>query len=101
MMFLNAFTDFLASSWPLLVAIPIFYLFFIRPQIKKQKEQKTFEESLEKGKEVVTSSGLIGKINKVKDEVINLQLDNKTYVKVLKSSISREMTEQYEESQSK
>jgi preprotein translocase subunit YajC len=83
------------------VAIPIFYLFFIRPQIKKQKEQKTFEESLEKGKEVVTSSGLIGKINKVQDEVINLQLDNKTYVKVLKSSISREMTEQYEESQSK
>lgn len=98
---MNAFTDFLASSWPLLVAIPIFYLFFIRPQIKKQKEQKNFVDSLEKGKEVVTGSGLIGKINKIEEDVINLQLDNKTFVKVLKTSISREMTEQYEETKSK
>ncbi len=98
---MNAFTDFLASSWPLLVAIPIFYLFFIRPQIKKQKEQKSFVDSLEKGKEVVTGSGLIGKINKIEEDVINLQLDNKTFVKVLKTSISREMTEQYEETKSK
>ena len=94
---MSALTDFIASSWPLLVAIPIFYLFFIRPQVKKQKEQKSFIDSLEKGKEVVTGSGLIGKINKIDDNTINLQLDNKTYVKVLKSSISKEMTEQYQE----
>lgn len=93
---MNALTDFLAGSWPLLVAIPIFYLFFIRPQVKKQKNQQNFLESLEKGKEVVTGSGLIGKINKIEGDVVSLQLDTKTYVKVLKSAISREMTEQYD-----
>lgn len=93
---MSALTEFIASSWPLLVAIPIFYLFFIRPQVKKQKNQQNFLESLEKGKDVVTGSGLIGKINKIEDDVVSLQLDTKTYVKVLKSAISREMTEQYD-----
>ncbi len=71
----------------------IFYFFIIRPQAKKQKEQAKFVTSLEKGKDVVTSSGIIGKINKIEDEIVYLQIDPKTFIKVLKSAISKEMTE--------
>ena len=71
----------------------VFYFFIIRPQAKKQKEQAKFVNSLEKGKEVVTGSGIVGKINKVEDNFVQLQVDQKTYLKVLKSAISKEMTE--------
>lgn len=84
----------LINSWPLFAMIPIFYFFMIRPQQKKQKEQAAFQGSLEKGKQVVTLSGVIGKISKLDDEaVITLQLDTKTFVKVTRNSISKEMTE--------
>jgi preprotein translocase subunit YajC len=65
----------------------------IRPQAKKQKEQKNFISGLNKGDEVATNSGLIGKINKIEDEIVHIQLDTKTFVRVLKSSISKEMTD--------
>lgn len=73
--------------------IVIFWLFLIRPQQKKQKEQKSFSESLQKGDEVVTSSGIIGKINKIEDQVITLEVSNKTYIRVTRNAISKEMTE--------
>jgi preprotein translocase subunit YajC len=93
--------EFLQASWPLLVAVPVFYLFIIRPQIKKQKNQSQFEESLEKGQEIVTSSGIIGRINKIEDTAVHIQVDNKTFLKVTRPSISREMTEQYREAEEK
>ena len=73
----------------------VFWLFFIRPQAKKQKEQGNFVTNLEKGKEVVTGSGIVGKINKIDDRVVHLQVDQKTFLKVLKSSISKELTDGY------
>ena len=73
--------------------IVIFWLFLIRPQQKRQKEQKSFSESLQKGDEVVTASGIIGRINKLEDQVITLEVSNKTYIRVVRNAISREMTE--------
>ncbi len=84
----------LSLVFPLLI-LAFFYFFMIRPGIKKQKEQKTFEEEVKKGDEVVTASGIIGTINKIDDKTYTLELDNKTYIKVVKSAISKEMTEQY------
>ncbi|MEY2905359.1 MAG: hypothetical protein RJA52_1375 [Bacteroidota bacterium] len=71
----------------------IFWLFFIRPQSKRQKEQKKFVDSLEKGQDVVTSSGIIGKISIIENEIITLGIADKVYIKVTKGSISKEMTE--------
>ncbi len=71
----------------------IMYFFFLRPQVKKQKAQDTFASSLAKGDEVVTGSGIIGKINKIEGGVVQLQVDQKTFIKVLKGAISKEMTE--------
>lgn len=72
----------------------IFYLFFMRPSIKKQKAQDQFINDLSKGDQVVTSSGIIGKITKVEDDnIIEIQVDNKSFLRVLKSAVSRENTE--------
>ena len=83
----------LLSQMPLFaIMIAIFYFFFIRPTTKKQKEQETFLTSLEKGKEVVTSSGIIGKITKLEDKEITLQVSEKTFVRMTKGSVSNELT---------
>lgn len=73
----------------------IMYFFFLRPQVKKQKAQNTFSDELKKGDTVVTGSGIIGKISKIEDGVIHLQIDQKTFLKVVKGAISKEMTELY------
>ncbi len=77
------------------VLFSLFYFFFIRPQAKKQKEQIAFMNAIQKGDEVVLSSGIIGQVNKIEDSVITLQIDPKTFVRVLNSSISKEMTDSY------
>ncbi len=71
----------------------VFYFFLIRPQAKKQKEQNKFVEQLEKGREVITASGIVGKINKIEGNFVTLQVDTKTFLRVAKSAISKEMTE--------
>ena len=72
----------------------IFYFFFMRPSIKKQKAQDNFTKELGKGDQVVTSSGILGKVTKIEENgVVELQIDNKSFIKVLKSAISRENTE--------
>ncbi|MDZ4681148.1 MAG: preprotein translocase subunit YajC [Saprospiraceae bacterium] len=71
----------------------IFWLFFIRPQAKKQREQRTFMEGLKVEDEVVTSGGVLGKIYKIESDIITLEVSNKTYIRVTKNVISKEMTE--------
>lgn len=85
-----------ALSWvfPALM-LAFFYFFFIRPQMKKQKDQVAFSTGLKKGDEVVTSSGIIGQINKIEDNVVTLELDSKTYIRVVAAAVSKEMTDQY------
>jgi preprotein translocase subunit YajC len=79
--------------FPLLLVI--MYFFFIRPQQKKQKDQTAFQKDIKKGDEVVTLSGMIGRVNKLDGEIISLEIGTKSYVNILKSSISKEMTEAY------
>ena len=75
--------------------IVVFWLFFIRPQAKKAKLQKSFIENLQKGDKVVTIAGIHGTINKMNDDgTINLEINPGSYLKIEKSSISLEMTTQ-------
>lgn len=71
----------------------VFYFFFIRPQAKRQKEQNAFGDGLEKGQEVVTVSGILGKINKIEGGIVTLEVGTKSYLRITKNSISKEMTE--------
>lgn len=73
---------------PLILIIVVFYLFMIRPQLKKQKEQKKFRENLAKGDKVTTIGGLHGKIQEVKDNTVMLELAPNVVFKVEKSAIS-------------
>ena len=70
---------------PLLMILVVFYFFMIRPQMKKQKEQQSFADALEKGKEVVTASGIIAKINKIDGGIVTLEVANGTFIRVVKS----------------
>lgn len=75
--------------------ILVFWLFFIRPQAKKAKNQKTFVESLQKGDKVVTIAGIHGTINKVnEDGTVNLETSPGSYIKIEKSAISMEWSKQ-------
>ncbi|GAB4011174.1 preprotein translocase subunit YajC [Spirosoma sp. KCTC 42546] len=72
--------------------IGIFYFFMIRPQQKKQKDQKSFIENLKKGDNVVTIGGLHGKIASVEGTTITLEVDRGVKMTFEKTSISREAT---------
>lgn len=71
----------------------IMYMFMIRPQAKKQKEQASFAKGLSKNDEVVTNSGMLGRISKIEDDVITLEVGTKVYVRVLRNAISKELTD--------
>jgi preprotein translocase subunit YajC len=74
--------------------ILIFWLFMIRPQAKKAKIAKQFQANLEKGTKVVTIAGIHGKINKVNDDgTIDLETSPGSYIKIEKSAISMEWTQ--------
>lgn len=98
--FLQASPSLLGSLWPLMLMFVVIFFFFIRPQAKKQKEQVKFLESLDKGEEVVTASGLIGRINKIDGNIVTLTIAEKTFVRVTKGSISKDMTEAFRKSDS-
>jgi preprotein translocase subunit YajC len=90
----------IGSLWPLLLMFVVIFFFFIRPQAKKQKEQTKFLESLDKGEEVVTASGLIGRVNKIDGSIVTLAIGEKLFIRVTKGSISKEMTEAYRKMES-
>lgn len=73
--------------------ILVFWLFIIRPQAKRQREQNNFLNALEKGQTIVTASGIIGKINKIEGDVVTLEVGTKNFIRVLKSAVSKEMTD--------
>lgn len=70
-----------------LALFAIMYFVLIRPQQKQAKEQQTLMAGLKKGDDVITSSGLLGKIFAVDDKVITLEIANGVKVRMLKSSV--------------
>jgi preprotein translocase subunit YajC len=74
--------------------ILVFWLFMIRPQAKKAKDAKKFQENLERGTKVVTIAGIHGKVNKVnEDGTLELETSPGSYMKIEKSAISMEWTQ--------
>jgi preprotein translocase subunit YajC len=73
--------------------ILVFWMFFIRPQSKKAKNQKTFIQNLGKGDKIVTIAGIHGTINKVnEDGTVNIEVSPGSYLKIEKSAISMDWT---------
>jgi len=77
----------------LVLIIVVFYFFMIRPQVKKQKEMTNYRNQLKKGDKVLTSGGIYGKINDVKDSSVILEIAENTIVKVDKSAIVKDASD--------
>ena len=81
----------LAGFLPLAVLFLVFYLFLIRPQMKRQKEHAKLVRELAKGDEAVTTGGLLGKVTEVGANFVKLEIAKDTEVKVQKHAIAQVM----------
>jgi preprotein translocase subunit YajC len=71
----------------LILMLVVMYFMMIRPQMKRAKEQKSMMEALQKGDEVVTSGGVLGKITKVSDAYLSVEIAPNTEVQIQKSAV--------------
>ena len=79
----------IAQFIPLILIFVIFYFFLIRPQQKRVKEHKDMVASLKRGDEVITSGGIIGKVDRVlEDDRIEVILTDNVKVQIIKSTIT-------------
>tara|TARA_B100001123_G_C15259845_1_gene1006171 strand:- start:284 stop:568 length:285 start_codon:yes stop_codon:yes gene_type:complete len=77
-----------AQFIPLILIFVIFYFFLIRPQQKKIKEHKSMVASLKRGDDVITSGGIVGKIERVmEDDKIEVSIADGVIIQVVKSTI--------------
>jgi preprotein translocase subunit YajC len=72
---------------PLIIIFILFWFMLIRPQMKRAKEQKQMLAELAKGDEVVTASGQVGKITKIGDQYISLEIADGVITHVQKQSV--------------
>lgn len=77
------------SFLPLILIMVVFYFFMIYPQMKKNKEQKKFRESIGKGDKIVTIGGIHGKIVEMNDVTLIIESEG-TRLKIDRTSISME-----------
>jgi preprotein translocase subunit YajC len=88
------------SSWlsflPLILIVIVFYLFFIRPQMKRSKDQKKFRESLEKGQKVITIGGIHGRIVEIQDTTVTIEVENQVRLRIEKSAVALDSSQTIE-----
>ncbi|MEO7335447.1 MAG: preprotein translocase subunit YajC [Caldimonas sp.] len=77
----------LGTMLPLVLMFVVLYFVMIRPQMKRQKEHKTMIEALGKGDEIVTSGGLLGKITKIGESFIGIEIANGIEIQVQRSAV--------------
>jgi preprotein translocase subunit YajC len=77
----------LTSMLPLLLMFVVLYFVMIRPQMKKQKEHRAMIDALAKGDEVVTAGGLLGRVTKLGDGYIGLELATGVEVQMQRGSV--------------
>ncbi|MFN4116996.1 MAG: preprotein translocase subunit YajC [Inhella sp.] len=77
----------LLSFLPLVAMFVVLYFIMIRPQMKRQKEHKAMIEALAKGDEVVTAGGLLGKVSKLGDSTLSVELAQGVEVQLQRSAV--------------
>lgn len=81
----------LMSFLPLIIIFVIFYFLLIRPQMKRAKEHRQLVANLEKGDEIVTNGGLLGRITNVGDTFVTVELADNVSVKIQRHAVSSVM----------
>jgi preprotein translocase subunit YajC len=77
----------LMSFLPLIIIFVLFFFMIIRPQMKAAKEQRNMIAALQKGDEVITSGGIVGKVTKVTDTFVTVEIAENTEIVVQKQSV--------------
>ena len=77
----------LMSFLPIVVIFVLFFFMIIRPQMKQAKETRAMVAALKKGDDVVTSGGLVGKVTKVGDSFVSLEIALDTIINVQKPAV--------------
>ncbi|MCF6279142.1 MAG: preprotein translocase subunit YajC [Flavobacteriaceae bacterium] len=81
------------SMLPIFAMILVFYLFMIRPQMKRQKNEKSFQSTIAKGTKVITTSGIHGKVVEVNETLGTIVVETSAgKIKFERSSISMDLT---------
>ncbi len=81
----------LMSFLPLIVIFAVFYFMLIRPQMKRSKEHKQLVSQLNKGDEVITNGGLLGKITDVSESFVTLELADNLQIKLQRQDVANVM----------
>ncbi len=76
------------SFLPIILMFVVLWFIMIRPQMKRQKETKAMLEALAKGDEVVTAGGILGKVTKVAEQYVTVEVAANTEITVQKSAVS-------------
>lgn len=83
----------ISSGWtsaiPMVLIFAVFYFLLIRPQEKRRKQQQALVNTVKKGEEVVTSSGIVGIVHKLHDNenMVEIEIAKDVHIKILKSAI--------------
>jgi preprotein translocase subunit YajC len=72
---------------PIILMFVLLYFLMIRPQMKRAKEQKAMVEALQKGDEVITAGGVIGRITRISDAYIGLEIAPNTEINLQRSAV--------------
>ncbi len=84
-----------AQFIPLILIFVIFYFFLIRPQQKRVKEHKEMVKNLKRGDEVITSGGIIGKVDRVfEDDRIEVEISDGVKVQVIRNTVQGHLKKQ-------
>ena len=75
------------SFLPIILMFVLLYFLMIRPQMKRAKEQKAMIEALQKGDEVVTAGGVVGRITKLGDQYVTIEIAPNTEIVVQRSAV--------------
>ena len=78
----------LASFIPLILIFLIFYFLLIRPQQKKQKEHKILLDSIQRGDEILSSGGILGKVIKVDNDKLSVEISKGVNVTIIRSTVA-------------
>ena len=75
------------SFLPIILMFGLLYFLMIRPQMKRAKEQKAMIESLQKGDEVVAAGGVLGRITKLSEQYVTIEIAPNTEIVVQRTSV--------------
>jgi preprotein translocase subunit YajC len=77
----------LVGFLPIILMFVLLYFLMIRPQMKRAKEQKAMIEALQKGDEVVTAGGIVGRITKISDQYVTVEVAPNTEIVLQRSAV--------------